>query len=248
MTPFERFGITHLSPSSCNLFCAAPALWVQERLLGKRAAVGAAAHRGSAVEAGVMAGLYGEDEQRAIDIALGEFDKRTALSGGTRKDKERDGIPDMVRIGIETMKPWGKPTSTQQWVEWQPDGLSVPIKGIYDAYYEDTNTVLDLKTTHKMPSEIKASHAYQVGFYLGAFGDNACAGLAYVTPKKGQVMRLENGRRHRDALAVIALTIQNFLSLFETAEEAARVVAPDYDSFYYNDPETRRTAYEVFGM
>ncbi len=33
---FERHGIDHLSPSSLNLWAAEPALWVMERLLGRK--------------------------------------------------------------------------------------------------------------------------------------------------------------------------------------------------------------------
>ena len=45
-------GIAHLSPSSINAYVAQPAAWLMERLLQRRAPVGSAAHRGTAVEAG----------------------------------------------------------------------------------------------------------------------------------------------------------------------------------------------------
>ena len=55
---FERHGIGHLSASSLNLWAAEPALWIMERLLGRRAPAGIPAARGKAVEAGVNIGLY----------------------------------------------------------------------------------------------------------------------------------------------------------------------------------------------
>ena len=47
----------HHSPSSLNQFAASPALFVLERVLGLKQVVGAPAHRGVGVEAGVSYGL-----------------------------------------------------------------------------------------------------------------------------------------------------------------------------------------------
>ena len=55
--PFERHGIEHLSASSLNLWAAEPALWIMERLLGRKALPGVPAARGKAVEHGVHLGL-----------------------------------------------------------------------------------------------------------------------------------------------------------------------------------------------
>jgi hypothetical protein len=50
MNGFALHGLDHLSATSLNLYAAAPALWVVEKLLRRRAPVGCAAHRGTAVE------------------------------------------------------------------------------------------------------------------------------------------------------------------------------------------------------
>src|SRR6476620_6325133 len=55
----------HHSASSTNLFCASPAMWVAEKLLGLRQPVGAPAHRGVAVEDGVTHGLINPDASLA---------------------------------------------------------------------------------------------------------------------------------------------------------------------------------------
>lgn len=248
MNAFSRHGIASLSPSSCNLFAAQPALWVMERLLGRRGPVGAAAHRGTAVEEAVMRVLAGDTEEAGIAAGLERFDALTALSGDPRRQKERDGIADLVRQGVEALKPWGAPTATQEWVSWQPEGLAVPIKGILDVWYEKHGVVLDLKTSLKVPGEIKPSHARQLALYQGALGDNIGAGIAYVGPKKSAVYRLENGERHKQALVLIGRTIERFLDRFEDGEDAARHLVPDLESFYFADPATRQAAYEVFGI
>ena len=54
---FARHGIDHLSASSINQYTGSPSLWVLERLLGQRGHAGAPAHRGTAAEAGIAAGL-----------------------------------------------------------------------------------------------------------------------------------------------------------------------------------------------
>jgi len=51
----KAINYDHHSASSTRLFCASPAMWVAEKLLGHRQPVGAPAHRGIAVEGGVMA-------------------------------------------------------------------------------------------------------------------------------------------------------------------------------------------------
>src|SRR5918993_2226628 len=81
--------LTRHSPSSLNLFCASPAMWVLERVLGKRQPVGVPAHRGAAVEAGVTHGLMNRDAdpQEAIDIAQAKYRVLTALSPDPRREK-----------------------------------------------------------------------------------------------------------------------------------------------------------------
>ena len=58
MNGFALHGLEHLSATSLNLYAAAPALWVVEKLLRRRAPVGAAAYRGTAAEHGVSLGLF----------------------------------------------------------------------------------------------------------------------------------------------------------------------------------------------
>ncbi len=78
MNPFERHKIKHLSPSSLNLFANEPALWVVQYLLGRRFGVGCAAHRGTASEEGVQAGLI--DHAKPIK-ELRQYGKLTGYQG-----------------------------------------------------------------------------------------------------------------------------------------------------------------------
>jgi len=247
--PFEVYGIQHLSPSSCNLFTNSIAMFVLEKCMKKRSQVGAAAYRSTAVEAGVVEGLLnGTSDEECAALAKAEFEKLTALSGDSRREKEAGAIGDMVKMGLAELRPYGKPTSTQGKIEYHVEGLMVPMIGFYDLEWANHGILTDLKTTHALPSKISTSHARQVALYCAARGNNLDARLTYVTSKKSATYHLENVDQHVQALGRIALTIQRFLSLSDDANELAKLVIPEVDSFYFADPMARKAAFDVWGL
>lgn len=225
--------LPHYSPSSLNLFCASPSMFVLERVLGRRQPVGVPAHRGTAVEAGVTAGLMELEKpiDECAEIALKKYDTITALSGDARRADYRETVPAMVATALKELRPYGAPTRTQGFVEWRPDGLNAPIIGYFDFAWDTHGIIVDLKTTEKMPSSIKIGHARQVALY--ASSDNFDARLTYTTPKKVTTYQLENVRAHRAALHEIALRVERFLALSEDPEFFLSITAPDYESFYW---------------
>ena len=120
-------------------------------------------------------------------------------------------IPAMVKTALEELRKYGAPSDTQGEVCWAPDDLKLPIIGYYDYAWHEKGILVDLKTTEKMPGQIKVGHARQVRLYAGS--DNMDARLCYVTPKRMEVYGLENINRHRDALRNIAKAVENFLAL-----------------------------------
>ena len=247
--PFEAYEIEHLSPSSCTLFVSSPAMFVLQKCMKLRTQVGPAAHRGTAVESGIVAGLLdGMAEKDCIDIAQAEFNKLTSLSADFRREKEEAAIADFVKVGLKELLPYGKPTSTQGKVHYQFEGLMVPMLGYYDVEWADHGILTDIKTTHALPSKISTNHARQVALYRAARGDNLDARVSYITPKKSATYTLENAREHMEALRVIGLTIQRFLSLSDDPKVLASYVVPEVDSFYFGDPVSRKAAYDVWGI
>ena len=247
--PFAKYNITHLSPSSCNLFIGSPAMYIMERLMGVRNQVGAAAHRGSAVEAGIAHGLVnGAPLAECQSVAKKEFDKLTALSGDPRREKETGSLADMVEQGLNELRPYGRPSSTQGRIEYHVEGLAVPLIGYYDFEWEQHGVLVDLKTTHALPSKISTNHARQVALYVAARGDNLSARVTYTTTKKVATYALEDKREHVRSLERVALTIQRFLSQSDDPKELASFVVPDVDSFYFNDPAVRQAAFEIWGL
>jgi hypothetical protein len=224
-------------------------MYVMERILKRKAPVGAAAHRGNAVEAGVAKGLFDDAPlEDCVSEARKVFSSLAALSGDPRKEKEITAIPAMVKAGLQELKPYGKPSSAQGKIEWKVEGLFVPVIGFYDFEWADHGILVDLKTTHKLPSKISTNHARQVALYNAARGNNLDTRVCYTTPSKTAVYRLENSDDHVKALEKIAFAIQRFLSVTNDPQELASIVMPDVDSFYFADPLARKNAYEVFGI
>lgn len=233
----------HHSASSTSLFCASPAMWVAEKLLGLRQPVSAPAHRGVAVEVGVTHGLINPDASLAecVKRAIIKYDTLMALSPDLRRERYRETLSDMVSHALAELRPYGLPSTVQGRVEWKPDCLRLPVVGFFDFEWAQHGIIVDLKTCEKLPSRIKVSHARQAAFY--AASSKMAARLTYVTPTKGATYTLENIREHRDALWQIAMRIENFLALSDDPEFFKSITAPDLDSFYWSG-RARQLAYE----
>ncbi len=236
------------SPSSLNLFAASPAMFTLEKILGHRQPVGSPAHRGTAVEDGVTAGLL--DPVKSLEectaVAFQKYDTVTALSGDKRREDYRADIPDMVKMALEELRPYGIPTQCQGFVEWRPEGLAFPIVGYFDYHWSNHNITVDLKTSEKMPSSVKIAHARQISLYVTS--NNADARAAYVTPKKHATYQIENVDAHRNALHQIALRCEAFLALSEDPEFFKTITVPDLDSFYWSSPASRQLAFEQWSI
>lgn len=238
--------ITRHSPSALNLFSGCLSMYVLERILGRKMPVGAAAHRGTAVEAGVALGLLqGADDAACIEVAERKFRELAALSVDPRREKVEDGIGAMTKRALAELRPYGKPSSTQGFIEWKPEGLEYPIVGYYDFLWEDHGIVVDLKTTEKLPSAVKPNHARQVALYTGG---NLEGRLAYITPAKSAVYGLENVADHRATLHRMALACERFLALSDDPAFFVGITAPDLEGFYFAPPEARQAAWEVWGI
>ena len=248
---FSKFGIEHLSPSSINQFASAQALFVMSRVLkAKVGGVGPAAHRGTAVESAVAAGLKDPTASLAscVAVAMDQFNLLTALSPDTDKvAKEAASITGFVEQGLMALRPYGVPTSLQAPVSLTVPGLAVPIIGFADFVFPG-GILVDLKTTAAIPSKISSAHARQVALYAAVVGGDAQPRLAYVSSKKSSVLGLENVEAHVKAITAVAMSIQRFLSLSDDAKVLAGLCAPDVDSFYYSDPITRASTFEVYGV
>lgn len=220
-----------------------------EKLMGVRGQVGCAAHRGSAAERGIELGLLnpGASLEDCQAVAVKEFDRLSALSTDPNKEKERDAVPGIVEQGLIELRPYGKPSHTQHKIEWKHDELPLPFVGYVDFLFEDNGVVVDLKTQLRLSSEIAVNHAKQASLYCAAISDNLEGRISYVTPKKAATYRVENMREHLAALVKVAKTIERFLSISDDPKILATYVAPNYDSYFWNDTRTRQAGFEIWG-
>lgn len=253
MNGFELHGIDHVSASQGNLYAAAPAVWLLEKLLGFRAPGSAAMHRGTAAEHGVEHGLFDPAAAVAhcVDAALKEFDRLTALSGDPNRAKEREAIPGLVETALGELRQYGVPDKPeggrQHRIEIRLDDVPVPVIGYLDFVFGAHGIVIDLKTQLRLASAIPTNHARQFAVYEAAMGNYEVRGC-YTTPKKLAVYRLENGREHLAALRQIFLRMERFLRLSRDPLELAALIVPDTESFYLNEPNTRAKVREIFEM
>ena len=247
--PFTSYGIEHLSVSTCNLYTSSPAAFVLFKCLKKVNSVGAAAHRGTAVESGIAHGLTtGASDAECIEVAKKEFFRLSALSGDPSREKEEAAVPLMVVEGLKELRGYGKPTETQGKIEYRTDEIAVPFIGFFDFRWSNHHVLVDLKTTHALPSKISTNHARQVALYVTALGNEDDARVTYVTSKKSATYRVENISEHVKALERVGLAIQRFLSITDDPEELAKFVMPETDSFYFKDPMTRQAVFETWGV
>jgi hypothetical protein len=249
-TSFERHGITHLSASQINTWLAAPSLWVLEKLLKHRGGMGCAAHRGTATEAGVSAGLFDPalSVEDCVAVALPVYDRLTALNGDSKRETERNGIAGMVAQGL-ALRSHGLPTrpnGDQHKVEVRLEGVSVPIIGFLDWLYADE--VLDLKTTFRVPSAMSEPHIRQAAIYKTAHMDKRVR-FFYCSDKKSEKHTLT---REQYEVAIREITfaaqrLERFLAISNDAQELAAIIPHTSDSFYFSDPATRAKAVSVYG-
>jgi len=248
MNPFETHGIKHLSASSLNTFAAEPAMWVLQKLAGKQTPAGYAAHRGTAAESGIVAGLLNPDMPivEAQQIALAEFDKLSAFSKDPKATKERAGIPGIVQQGVTKLRTAGIPDQIQHRIDANLPGIPIPFVGYVDVGWTRLGIRLDIKSKLRMPSDIEQAHKRQVGLYI--HGTNCTGRVAYFTPTQEMVFVLEEAPRYVEELRQIAIRLQNFLALSDDREKLIKAVVPNYSSFYWSDAYTRGLGKEVFGL
>lgn len=253
MNALEKHGITHLSASSVNLFISQPALWAASYLMKRRTGVGPAAHRGTAIEAGVEAGLFDPEMpvEEAQRVASERYHTLTRLNADPRVEKERDTIAPSVAVALAELRQYGVPEKPegdgrQHKLKLTIPGVPVPVWGFLDFIWPDHGVIVDLKTSARIPSEISPAHARQGALYL-QHGSNLQMRFAYVSAKKCAVYVLEDAAAHLTSFVQAAQAIERLLSLSDDGEKLTRCFAPDLSSFYWGDQSARTIAQEIWG-
>lgn len=245
MNPFTAHGIKRLSPSSLNLWRGEPALWTLKYLHGAQDEAGPAAKRGTAVEAGLDLWLMGKrDLEHCTKAALDNFMLNTGGLADDDHEDERATIGPMLEQACAAMDNALPMTARQVAIETWLDGIDVPLIGYCDYVLED-GSIVDLKTTHRLPSAPKPEHLRQVAVY--AHARQAPVSLLYVTPKKFARYHVDSDTCQA-ALADmtrIARSLRSVLAAAKTPADVAAFCAPDFTTFYWN-PDLITKAQEVW--
>lgn len=248
---FERHQIAHLSASHLNLFVAAPAMWACQYLMKKRTGVGPAAHRGTAIECGVEAGLFDPamPVEAAQDMAMAKFHSLTRLSADIRIEKEREMIAPAVEVALKELRQYGVPdkpeNGRQHKIEVMLPGVPVPVIGFLDFVWSKHGIIFDLKTTSRVPSEMSDAHCLQGGIYAAAKSNHQVR-FGYVSAKKIVVYVLPDASAQTNRATRVAKAIERLLSLSDDSEAITRCFAPDMSSFYWAEQSAQAMAREIW--
>lgn len=252
MNGFERHNQTHTSASSINMWADAPHMWIAQYLFGKRSVFGSAAKAGMLVEDAVVNVIAkGFTLDDAINHAIGEYNKFTALSVSDSERKRGEAISGMISLAVDALKQYGQPefdiepltkNSKQKKIEvvCNGNGWSIPIIGYIDLHFPQHGIVVDLKSTMRMPSEMSDSHKRQACIYQKAMNNQGVKFL-YVTGKKSEIFDCGDVA---DTLAEIKSILnrqERFLALGD--KELLRSVVPINTNTFYNDADVTKEVY-----
>ena len=207
---------------------------------------------GIAVEDAVKEGLLDHDKpvELCAKLALAKFDRLMALKARDveKVQKKRAQIPGMVAGGIQALRQFGVPDfdgGEQHWVELNLEGVIKKIVGKMDFKYD--GLIVEFKTSAALPSSIKAGHARQAAIYGAANGNHAVK-VCYATQKKCEVYDLDDQRKRIEEVRLSLINAERFLNRFQTWEEVARNVVPNYGSFYMSSDTMRAAGKELWGF
>lgn len=230
MNPFQRHGISHLSPSSLNLWISQPGIWALRYLGRQREGGNPKMWRGNAVEAGYVAYLRTGRWDESVDHAMLSYS--TAVSEHNARGELADKQSELLEPMIKQCSLWDPPgalNASQIAVKHHFDDVPVPVKGYIDLAFEGLD--VDLKTTERMPSKPSQPHVRQVSLYRAA--RQRAGGLLYVTDKRHAFYEVTDEMRD-EALAELADAAQKLgklLRAFDTPADIMSVLPVDYDDF-----------------
>lgn len=262
MTPFEKHGIHHLSPSAVNMFTGSPSAWIAKSLLGYRFSTGPAAIRGQAVERAIESHLFHQTPiDECIDLAVKFYDKQSTMNNlGMESERERDLLANYVVntvdafIELQTNYPIGQllypSMGSKQWEVHIPCRFGdhpsdkIEVMGFLDFLYANDashHTIIDLKTTARIPSAWQPAHALQAAFYKRALGKPCDVYFVYTSPKEQNkpnafnILKLDD-ETYNAELARLKKTITRMAKLLALSEdpiEIAEAIPHDPTTFYW---------------
>lgn len=253
MSGFERHNIKHTSPSSINLFSAAPCAWVARYLFDKKFSFSLAAKAGTIVEDAIVSVLLnGVDAAVAIDSANKEYTKACAFGCSDADRKRGEAISGMIEGGLDELAQYGTPEmptdiiygKKQKKIELlcNGDGWKLPVIGYLDLHYPQHGLIIDIKTTMRAPSSLSDEHARQGAVYRASMG-NAAVKFLYLTGKKTVVLEVDDPA---PILADVKTILNRQERLLRLDASDILSIIPVVNSFYWEGNENVKK--ELYGL
>lgn len=249
MNNFSGHGISHLSASSINAYADDPAYWCAKYLLGVKFPFSAPARGGTLVEKAIVQILTGRDQKNTIDETVAEFNKATIFDKSPNVGKWANGLRDMIESGVRELSPYGVPkfelngSQKKILIDCNMGDYKIPVIGFLDLYYPDKKTVIDVKTSQRMPNMMSSSHKRQAALYRLANPDYEVA-FFYITPKKTQFFWIEDVSEQIVEIKSIIRRMNGMLGVGD--KDKIKEIIPVVDSFYWQDSMSVRK--ELFGL
>jgi len=253
-----ELGITHYSPSQLN---RPTSVWVFEYIhltkdQRRQITVGENAAFGTAVHGGIQSVLCGgQDIDEAIETAVMEFDFHPANESEDKREHYRTLIEPAIELGIEELAVWTK-SEAEMRVEWQPDGLLIPIIGYVDMSQPYNGRFLEMKTKAPRQGAVKKdgtrswvkamtpkqpdwSHVQQCAVYHKATG--LTPNIAYIsdhtvtvfTPDNCEKLSQEAIEFAAEQMRQKAIKRQNLLKISTDPKVLASIIEADFDHPFY---------------
>lgn len=248
---FGKLGVSHLSASQITTFSMDPSYWFATRVLGLKTPPSAAMMRGTAVESGVVHVLSkGGDLASGQEKAIEEFQQATAFMGSGDVEKELAAIEGMVEQAVDALQGFGTPDfpdhGGQHKIELPirfGDGEddTIPLIGFLDLVYPDQ--IIDLKTTHRIPSVMSWTHACQASIYQRA--TNKPIQFLYASKSKTALLSPEDVSECQRQIRIQVQRMAAFLGDGDV-DRIKATVPVIIDGFMWKGLEAQRK--ELFGI
>jgi len=235
--PFKVHNIEHLSASKINLWNSDPAKFIAVYLFGMTSSVGPAACRGTATEYALNQKLeHNWNDDKIDEYLYGTFEKECIennldIPSDMKAQKEQSALKSYYNNAVELYQN-KKPEFYQHKIYYTlHEDLPVPFLGYIDFVFDDS--IRDLKTTGRRPSEFSHGHQRQLAVYSKAFPEKE-VWCDYVTPREAISFQLKNVEQRLKEVINISFGLMKFLSFSNDAYELASVFRPNKDSWTWN--------------
>lgn len=216
------------SASSGNSWINGPDVFLYRYGFGNRTETNESFAMGNASEQATYEALHKDlDDEAASARAVELFDEE--MQG--LDCKQRDGVGAITTNFLSILRPLGKPLTFQSSRKTEM-GLKYPVKTVTDFGYEDC--IIDTKATLRWPpyGKPRAAHLRQQALYEKVYGKPAK--LLYATPKKVELMEIEDADDHLQSLMTAFNAIEGFEKLYDSPEKATHGIPFNPDNFAWS--------------